>query len=80
MIKGAGKCPACGTPEGGKEYPYIFRSPAREEVWPLFKWWGIWSVVVWVLAGFQLGKVSSVLLAALTIVYSIRIMRRWVAG
>ncbi len=77
MVRGAGKCSACGTPEGGKEYPYIYRNEARPEVAPLFKWWGIWTASIWVLAGFSLGKTSALLITAVAIIYLVRITRRW---
>lgn len=79
MVRGAGKCNGCATPEGGKEYPYILRSETRAEVEPLFKWWAIWSALVWVFSGFSLGKISSLLITAVAIIYLIRITRAWFA-
>ena len=77
VVKGAGACRSCGSPQTGKEYPYVPRGDARPELAPLFKWWLAWSGVIWVFSGFSLGTTSSLLLTGVALYYLIRILRAY---
>jgi hypothetical protein len=77
VVSSAGKCVTCGTPVTGKEFPYIARQAARPDIKGLFKWWGIWSLGVWALAGFSFGAISSSIFTAVCIVYLFRILRAY---
>lgn len=77
VVSTAGQCPSCGTPVSGKEFPYISRQAAGPDIGGLFKWWGIWSLGVWALAGFSFGIISSMALTAVSAVYLFRILRAY---
>ena len=77
VVSTAGKCSTCGTPVTGKEFPYIVRQEASPDVQGLFKWWGIWSLAVWALAGFSFGVTSSIAFTAVSAVYLFRILRAY---
>jgi len=70
-------CSTCGTPVTGKEFPYILSQEAAPDVLGLCKWWGIWSFVVWALAGFSFGVTSSLLFTGLSAIYLFRILRAY---
>jgi hypothetical protein len=77
VIKGSGPCRSCGTPQSGKEFAYISQAGSGRELGPLFKWWGIWSAVIWVFSGFALGTTTSLLLTGVALFYLIRILRAY---
>ncbi len=77
VMANIGACPSCGTPLGGKEFPYIPRQAAGPDIPGLFKWWGIWSVGIWALSGFSFGIRSSILLTFVSTIYLIRILRAY---
>lgn len=62
---------------GSHEVPYLPRTEARPELLPLFKRWGLVCLVIWVFAGFDLGKTSSIAVAAVSLYYSFKIMRAY---
>jgi len=75
VVVGVAACRACGRALSGKELPYILQRPANPDIDGMIKWWAIWSLLIWVLSGFSLGLVSSLLFAGITLVYLIRILR-----
>ena len=77
VIKGGGPCRSCGTPQSGKEFPYISQAGTDRELMPLFKWWGIWSAFIWVFSGFSLGTTTSLMLTGVALFYLIRILRAY---
>ncbi len=79
VVASVGQCPACGTPVTGREPAYRVHTPARPQLAPLFKWWLIWSALVWVLSGFSLGQFSSFVITVIAVVYLVRIVRAYVA-
>ena len=70
-------CNACNTPVNGKEFPYILQQPAVADMGGLVKWWVIWCLAIWALAGFSLGITSSILFTAVSLVYLVRILRAY---
>lgn len=75
VVASAAACQSCGVPVSDKAAPYLPRQEARPDIGPMFKWWGIWSLLVWVLAGFDLGTTSSLVLLGISIYYLLKIMR-----
>lgn len=77
VVAGTPCCNSCGVPVGGVEVPYVARQEARPEVGPLFKWWAICSMLIWIFSGLKLGTVSSLLLAGASIFFMLKIMRTY---
>ncbi|MCZ6830260.1 MAG: hypothetical protein O7F73_11870 [Gammaproteobacteria bacterium] len=77
VIRGFGNCHSCGSPQSGKEFPYVSHTGATTELAPLFKWWAAWSGLIWVFSGFSLGTTSSLLITGLAVIYLVRILRAY---
>lgn len=77
VLSNAAACTACGMAPTGKEFPYILQQPVTPDIAGMCKWWAIWCVGVWALAGFSLGIVSSLLVTAVSAVYLFRILRAY---
>ena len=77
VVATAGECAACGAPLSGTELPYIAHQAAGPDFAGLFKWWGIWCLGVWALAGFSFGMASSIAVSAVSAVYLFRILRAY---
>ena len=75
VVKELGDCRSCGSPQTGKEFPYVSHNSATTELTPLFKWWAIWSALIWALSGFSLGTTTTLLLTGLAAIYLVRILR-----
>lgn len=76
-MQDASACAACNTPVSGKEFPYIVQHPASADIPGLVKWWAIWCLVIWGLAGFSLGVISSLIFTGVSLVYLVRILRAY---
>ncbi len=77
VVSTAGECTTCGTPVSGTELPYIARQEAGPDITGMLKWWGIWSLGVWALAGFSFGIVSSIAVSIVSAIYLFRILRAY---
>ena len=75
VVAGTPACPSCGVPVTDNALPFMLKQEARPEVGPLFKWWGIWSLAIWALSGFDLGTTSSLILAGVSIFFLLKILR-----
>jgi len=75
VVRGAGNCRSCGSPQSGRESPYVSRTGSKAELAPLFKWWAAWSGIIWVFSGFALGTTTSLLLTGVAVIYLVRILR-----
>ena len=76
-MQDAAACTACGTPVSGKEFPYVLAQSAAPDIPGMLKWWGIWSLAIWALAGFSFGKASSLLFTGVSALYLFRILRAY---
>ena len=47
------QCNACGSPLSGKELKYIARHKPGPDIQGMLKWWGIWSLGIFALGGFN---------------------------
>jgi hypothetical protein len=77
VVSTAGQCQTCGTALSGDEFPYMPRQAAGPDINGLLKWWVIWCLGVWALAGFSFGIISSFLVSAVSAVYLVRILRAY---
>ena len=69
------KCLTCGAPRTGAEFPYVASMPAGPDVGGMVKWWAILGAGIFALGGFSFGIGATLAFSAVSLVYSIRILR-----
>ncbi len=75
VMTNIGACRTCGTPLSGAEFRYVAQREPGPDIPGLVKWWLIWCAAIFFLSGFSWGVVSSLLIALVSTIYLVRILR-----